>query len=160
MKPVLPALIAGLFPLAAMAQGPVSADGAYIRATNPKSGAAYMAIRNDGTQTCTLMAVTTRAAAKAELHGTREEGGMMRMIAIGPVDIGPGETLALAPGGDHLMLMGLIAPLKNGDRAALMLDMGDCGLLQVGATVDNGRKPGQGTDADADADAGNGAMSH
>lgn len=146
MKPVLPAmiapvLIAGLLPLAALAQDPLRADDAYIRATNPKSGAAYMAIRNEGPQSCRLMAATTPAAARAELHSTREENGVMKMIAIGPVDIGPGQTLTLAPGGDHLMLMGLTAPLKDGDQAALTLDLGDCGLLQVQAPVDNARKP-------------------
>lgn len=139
MKPAIFALIAGLLPLAAMAQTQISTEYVYIHATNPKSAAAYMVIRNDGGQTCTLMGVSTPAAARAELHSTRDEGGVMKMVAIGPVDIGPGESLALAPGWDHLMLMGLTAPLKDGDQVELVLDMGDCGLVQVQAPVDNAR---------------------
>lgn len=139
MKPAIFVLIAGLLPLAAMAQTQISTEYVYIHATNPKSAAAYMLIRNDSAQTCTLMGVSTPAAARAELHRTRDEGGVMRMISPGPVVLGPDESLVLAPGWDHLMLMGLTAPLKDGDQVELVLDMGDCGLVQVLAPVDNAR---------------------
>ena len=66
MKPLIPAIIAALLPLAALAEGQVSVQDAYARAANPKSGAAFMTIVNGGKDACTLMGVTTDAAARAE----------------------------------------------------------------------------------------------
>lgn len=140
MKPLIPAIIAALLPLAALAEGQVSVQDAYARAANPKSGAAFMTIVNGGKDACTLMGVTTDAAARAEMHTSRDEGGMMKMVATGPIEIGPGESHALGRGGDHVMLMGLKQPLKTGDKITLTLDMGDCGLLSTVVPVDNDRK--------------------
>ncbi len=154
MKFAIPVLVAALsLPLAAQAQGTISIDDAYARGANPKSGAAFMVIANAGPAACTLMGATTDAADKAELHTSRDEGGMMKMVATGPIEIGPGESHALARGADHIMLMGLKQPLKDGDSVPLVLDFGDCGLIHIAVPVDNQRKPGA-------ADAGHGAMTH
>ena len=154
MKPLIPALVVfALMPLAAAAQGGISIHEAYARGANPKSGAAFMVIENAGTTACKLMGATTDAADKAELHTSRDEGGVMKMIATGPIEIGPGESHALARGADHIMLMGLKQPLKDGDSVPLVLDFGDCGLIHIAVPVDNQRKPGA-------ADAGHGAMTH
>ena len=159
MKPLIPALVVfALMPLAAAAQGGISIHEAYARGANPKSGAAFMVIENAGTTACKLMGATTDAADKAELHTSRDEGGVMKMIATGPIEIGPGESHALARGGDHIMLMGLKQPLKDGENLALTLDMGDCGLVAVTVPVDNQRKPAAGQDAGDHA--GHGAMTH
>ena len=159
MKPLIPALVVfALLPLAAAAQGGISIHEAYARGANPKSGAAFMVIENAGTTACKLMGATTDAADKAELHTSRDEGGVMKMIATGPIEIGPGESHALARGGDHIMLMGLKQPLKDGENLALTLDMGDCGLVAVTVPVDNQRKPAAGQDAGDHA--GHGAMTH
>ena len=159
MKPLIPALVAALvLPLAAQAQGTISIHEAYARGANPKSGAAFMVIDNAGSGACTLMGATTEAADKAELHTNRDEGGMMKMVATGPIEIGPGESHALVRGGDHLMLMGLKQPLQDGANVPLVLDFGDCGLIHIAVPVDNQRKPGA---ADAGGDhAGHGAMTH
>ena len=163
MKFVIPAIVAALLsPLAAQAQATISIHDAYARGANPKSGAAFMVIENAGTGACTLMGATTDAADKAELHTSRDEGGMMKMMAIGPLEIGPGESHTLARGADHIMMMGLKQPLKDGDNVALVLDFGDCGLINIAVPVDNQRKPDA---ADGAADgggdhAGHGAMTH
>ena len=159
MKPLIPALVVfALLPLAAAAQGGISIHEAYARGANPKSGAAFMVITNAGPDACTFMGATTDAADKAELHTSRDEGGMMKMVAIDPIEIGPDESHALTRGGDHIMLMGLKAPLKDGENVALVLDFGDCGLIHIAVPVDNQRKPDA---ADAGGDhAGHGAMTH
>lgn len=155
MKPLIPALLVTLMPFAAQAQGTISIHDGYARGANPKSGAAFMVIENAGTTACTLMGVSTEAADKAELHTSRDEGGMMKMVAIGPIEIGPGGRHELARGGDHIMLMGLKAPLKDGETVAMVLDFDDCGLVHIALPVDNQRKPGA-----ADDHTGHGAMTH
>ena len=156
----LPVLIAALLPLAAQAQAqvqapaPVQISDGYARAANPKSGAAFMTIHNGGDTACTLSGVSTDAAARAELHTSREENGMMRMVPADPITIAPGESQDLARGGEHVMLMGLRQPLADGQDLRLVLDLGDCGPLEVTLPVDNARKPGM------SAHDGHGAMSH
>lgn len=156
----LPLLIAGLLPFAAQAQTPAPApapvqitDG-YARAANPKSGAAFMSIHNGGDAACTLSGVSSDAAERAELHTSREVDGVMRMVMADPITIAPGESHDLARGGDHVMLMGLHQPLADGQELRLVLDLGDCGPLEVTLPVDSARKPGM------TAHDGHGAMSH
>lgn len=70
-----------------------------------------------------LVALTTPAAETAEVHTMSTEGGMMRMSALPDgLPLPDGEPVTLAPGGTHLMLMGLAAPLTAGDQVALTLD--------------------------------------
>ena len=135
MKPLIPAIIAALLPLAALAEGQVSVQDAYARAANPKSGAAFMVIANAGPEACTFMGATTDAADKAELHTSRDEGGMMKMVAIDPIEIGPDESHALTRGGDHIMLMGLKAPLKDGETVNVTLTFEKAGDVTVTVEV-------------------------
>ncbi|RCW88113.1 copper chaperone PCu(A)C [Paracoccus lutimaris] len=159
MKSFIPALAIALMPLAAAAEGTVSVHDGYARGANPKSGAAFMVIENAGTTACTLMGATSDAADKAELHTSRDERGVMKMVATGPIEIGPGSSHELARGGDHVMLMGLKAPLKDGETVPLVLDFGDCGLIHIALPVDNQRKPGAAGADDGD-HAGHGTMTH
>ncbi|SFA42176.1 hypothetical protein SAMN04487972_102262 [Paracoccus halophilus] len=144
MTTLLPALIVCMLPLTAMAQEGVRITDGHARGANPKSGAAYMVIRNDGDRACTLSGVETDAAARAELHTSREENGLMRMVRTGPVPIPPGASHELAPGRDHVMLMGLKTPLRDGAELALTLDLGACGRLDVTVPVVNTRLPARG----------------
>ncbi len=142
MKIALLAAAAALLPLAAMAQDGLMAHDAYARASNPKSGAAFMVIENHGTTACTLQGVSSDAAAKVELHSHQEADGVMKMGPIeGGIEIAPGASHALARGGDHVMLMGLTEPLENGAGVKLALDLGNCGSLDVEVPVDNDRQP-------------------
>ena len=69
--------------------------------------AAYGLIMNHGAQPVMITDVTSVAADRATLHETLQEDDRVRMKAVGQVTIEPGQTLALAPGGMHVMLMGL-----------------------------------------------------
>ncbi|WBU56966.1 copper chaperone PCu(A)C [Paracoccus sediminicola] len=136
------ALTALCSPVAALAESSdLQIADAYARSSNPKSGAAFMTIRNTGDQDCTLGLVSTERADKAELHTSKEDDqGMMRMLPIeGGIEIAAGGEHALARGGDHVMLMGLTEPLEEGDELALTLDFGDCGMVDLTVPVDNKR---------------------
>ncbi len=81
-----------------------------------------------------LVALTTPAAETAEVHTMSTEGGMMRMSALPDgLPLPDGEPVTLAPGGTHLMLMGLAGPLSAGDQVPLTLsfETGSSLVLQV-----------------------------
>ena len=157
MKTIFAAMAACLLPAAGLAQdhaaheapAGLSVSDAYVRSSNPKTGAAYMMLQIGGQTACTLAGITTDAADMAEVHTSVEENGVARMVAADPVVLQPGGMQELSPGGDHLMLMGLKAPLKDGDSVALTLDFGDCGTVDLTAPVDNRRKPMGGASAHA-----------
>jgi periplasmic copper chaperone A len=88
----------------------------WVRATPPgaNAAAAYVTIRNAGNSPDTLLGATAEFANRAELHEnlTTADGIMqMRLLPEGIV-IAPGATIALAPGGKHLMFLGLGKPLR------------------------------------------------
>jgi copper(I)-binding protein len=68
-----------------------------------------------------IVGVEAPGAGRAELHETTLEGGMMRMRPVDEVALGPGEERILAPGGLHVMLLELAAPLAAGDSVEVRL---------------------------------------
>ncbi|WBU53484.1 copper chaperone PCu(A)C [Paracoccus sp. SCSIO 75233] len=129
---------------------------AYARSSNPKAGAAFMAIYNHGEESCTLTAAATDAAGSAELHTNETTpDGVVRMKPIeGGIELAAGSEHMLERGGDHLMLMGLTEPLENGDEISITLNFGACGDATVTVPVDNDRMPKDvKADHDASADA-------
>lgn len=157
MKTIFAAVAACLLPVAVLAQDHVAHDmpeglsvsDAYARSSNPKTGAAYMMLHNGGQATCTLAGVTSEASDTSEVHTIIEEDGVTKMVAADPIVLQPGGMHELLRGGDHLMLMGLKTPLKDGDSVMMTLDFGDCGKLDVTAPVDNQRKAPEGAKAHA-----------
>jgi copper(I)-binding protein len=59
--------------------------------------------------------------ARAEMHEMAMDGDVMRMRQVVAIELPPGRPVALKPGGLHLMLMGLKAPLKAGETVPLTL---------------------------------------
>jgi copper(I)-binding protein len=55
------------------------------------------------------------------LHATTMDGGVMRMRQVDSIELRPARTVKLAPGGLHVMLLDLKAPLKPGDKLPLTL---------------------------------------
>jgi copper(I)-binding protein len=113
-------------------------DEPYARPTPPgaRTGAAYFTIRNAGTTADRLVRVTTPVAASAELHSMTMDGNLMRMRSVPALDVPPGGTVALAPGGYHLMLDGLAHPLSTGGEVPLTLTFEKAGAVDVVAPVE------------------------
>jgi copper(I)-binding protein len=90
-------------------------SGAWARATVPGAGSAaiYGTFRNDSDQPVTIKKITTDVASSVMLHKSSLDSGMMRMAAVDDLSLAPGEELILAPGGMHMMLMGLRAPIDE-----------------------------------------------
>lgn len=134
------AALAVVTPAMALAQDGLAIRDAHVRSANPRNAAAFMVIENRGGADCRLTGASSDVAERVELHTHSEQDGVMRMRRIeGGIDIPAGSDHALARGGDHVMLMGLARPLKDGDSVALTLDFGPCGTQQVEAVLDNRR---------------------
>ncbi|WP_435259736.1 copper chaperone PCu(A)C [Thioclava sp. FR2] len=116
----------------------------YARAAGVgKSGAVFMAIHNNIDQDDRLIDVRADVAKRVELHTHKDMGdGVMKMMHVPEGFAVPaGEMHELARGGDHVMLMGLTADLKNGDTFPLTLIFEKAGEIVVDVPVDNDRKP-------------------
>lgn len=116
----------------------VKVEQAWARATPGavKTGAIYLTITNTGTTPDTLEgAASTPAAEHADLHEMKMENGVMEMRPVPSLTIDPGKSVVLAPGGYHLMLTGLKAPLKEGETVPLTLTFAHAGAQQVTASV-------------------------
>ncbi len=106
------------------------------------TGAGYMTLVNEGAAPVALIGARADAAAKVELHTTEVDAqGVARMIEQTRIEIAPGETVSFAPGGLHVMFMGLPAPLKLGDKVEAELVF-DQGVVPVEFWVEE-RKPGE-----------------
>ena len=66
-----------------------------------------------------------------EIHTHIREGDILRMRPVAAVELPPGETVTLQPGGFHLMLIGLKEPLIQGQTVPVTLRFERAGELQV-----------------------------
>jgi periplasmic copper chaperone A len=111
---------------------------AYARASATpmaKAGAAYVSVMNHGATADRLVSITTTAAASAELHTTVMEGDVMKMETVGSLEVAPMATVEMSPGGLHVMLTGLKAPLKEGEKIELVLSFEKAGEVKVEVPV-------------------------
>jgi copper(I)-binding protein len=97
--------------------------------------AAYLTIHNAGPGADRLLSISTPAAAGASLHSTSMTGGIMRMRSAGPQTIAANQKLQMKPGGIHVMLTGLKAPLKAGQRLPLTLKFERAGLVRTSVPI-------------------------
>lgn len=119
--------------------GDLHIDHPWARATvaGQRAGGAFLTIDNRGRSDDRLLRVQAPAdrASSAELHSMRQEGDVMRMREVGSIDIPAGQTVKLQPGGLHIMLMGLKAPLQAGDKFPLVLTFEKAGSVTVEVLV-------------------------
>jgi copper(I)-binding protein len=125
--------------------GDISVTGAFSRATlpNAKSGGGFMTITNAGSAPDRLIGAKTENAARSEIHQMKMDGDVMKMNAVeGGLEIPAGGSVTLAPGGYHVMMMGLKQPLAPSECLELTLSFEKSGDLPVELNIGP-------TDADA-----------
>jgi periplasmic copper chaperone A len=122
---------------AAGAADKVSAVGPFIRLAPPGAQAtgAYMVLKNGGDKDVTVVKASSPAAKVAELHDHINDGGVMKMRPVPSITIKARGDVVLKPGSLHVMLVDLNAPMKEGDKVAIMLGFDDGSSKQVDATV-------------------------
>ncbi|MBI3157224.1 MAG: copper chaperone PCu(A)C, partial [Burkholderiales bacterium] len=122
----------------AVAAGPqVQALDPWVQAAPPNAKvlAAYMALHNPGSGPQTLVSAASSAFAQVELHRTVMHGEMAHMEAVAELALAPGQTVALKPGGLHLMLIDPRQPLAAGARVPITLSFLGGATLAVDAVV-------------------------
>ena len=109
----------------------------HAQATPPgaRSGGAYLTIENHGRDNDQLIRAASPVAASTELHTMRMEGDVMRMRAVTSIGIPAGSTMSLAPGGYHVMFVGLKKPLVAGVPVPLTLTFEKAGTIEVEVAV-------------------------
>lgn len=141
--------------VAVAASPPITIESGWARPTPPglAVGGGYLVIHNVGATADRLLDVSSTAAAQVEVHESRIEGGIARMRPVGTIAIEPGATVTFAPGGLHLMLMGLKGPLLAGSRVPLVLRFEHAGAidatLAVGASAPSVTPPAAASPAPA-----------
>ena len=116
---------------------------AYLRSSTPssKSGAGFMELINQTGQDDRLIGVRSDLDGMVQLHSHSEDAnGVMTMGEIeGGVVIPAGATHLFARGGDHLMFMGMTAPLDQGQEVPVTLIFETAGEIEVMIPVDSER---------------------
>ncbi len=106
-------------------------------AAEGQTGAVYLTIKNDGNVSEKFLSAESPAAAKVELHETRDENGVMKMRAVrAGAEVKPGSSLELKPGGYHLMLFDLKKPLEEGAVVPLTITLEKAGAITVDVKVE------------------------
>ena len=104
--------------------------------TVPVNSAAYLTIENRGDGPDRLVGASFEGAKRVELHESFvDEQGIASMRPVNSVELPPGGEARLEPGGLHVMLMGLDAPLSVGDSVLTELRFEVSGRLPVIAVV-------------------------
>src|SRR5215831_4060911 len=124
----------------ALAQpGQLEVNNAWARATAGKAdtGAAYVAIQSPTADR--LVSLSSPVAKKSELHTMSMQGMVMKMRPLSELNIPAGRSVTLKPGGEHIMLLGLNQPLREGQPFPLTLNFEKAGPHTVNVNVE---KPG------------------
>jgi copper(I)-binding protein len=132
--------------------GAIHISQPWARAT-PKgatAGAGYMTITNKGATPDKIMCISDDASTQCQIHTMTMEGGVMKMRPVeGGLEIKPGESVTLKPGGDHVMFRDLKQPLVQGQsvKATLKFERAgtvdvDYSVLAIGAPAPDGKAGG------------------
>lgn len=92
-----------------------------------RPGVAYFTVTQGSGAPRAIAAVHVEGAGRAEMHATRDEGGVSRMEQVASVPVGAGKSVKFAPGGNHVMLFDLAPALAAGTATELTVtfDNGD-----------------------------------
>ena len=126
------------------AAGSITVDGAWARVSPmmEMAGAAYLVIHNNGTTDDALIGVTSPAAGTVETHETKDDGtGQMAMMPVDSIPVPAGGSVELKPGGYHIMLIDLVAPLETGGKVPLTLTFQSGAVVDAMAVVGDGPMP-------------------
>ncbi|HYE42385.1 MAG TPA: copper chaperone PCu(A)C [Caulobacteraceae bacterium] len=126
------ALAAAPVPALAAEAGSLHLMDARVRASlgvNPNT-AGYLTIHNAGAAADALVGASCTCAREVQLHLMTTRGGIMKMEKADALTVAAGGQLALKPGGAHLMILGVKAPLKAGQSVEISLRFRKAGTVK------------------------------
>ncbi len=153
---VLFALLVGSADARDFSKGPIKIEQPWTRATpgGAKVAGGFMKITNTGTTPDRLVSATADVSGVVELHEMKMVEGVMKMRALGNgIELKPGQSVDLKPGGYHVMFIDLKAPIVKDKPVKARLTFEKAGELEVEFRVEP-------IGAKAPADAGGGHHKH
>lgn len=114
--------------------GNLTLSHAFTRAMPPtaKAGGGYVTITNTGSEADRLIAVSSPAAPVVQLHQMKMDGDVMMMSELPDgIVIPAGGSVALAPGGLHIMFMQVPTPFAEGDTVSVTLTFEHAGKIDL-----------------------------
>lgn len=99
------------------------------------NSAAYLILRNTGSQDDRLLSASSDIAEAVELHISEIKNDVMTMRQVEAVDLAAGQQVELKPGGLHIMLIGLKQSLQPGQTVSLTLKFERAGMITIQAEV-------------------------
>lgn len=99
------------------------------------TGGVFLTIRNSGQQADRLVSMTSPLSRATELHTTVRDGDIMRMRPVRAIEVPPGGSVTLRPGGLHAMLVGLSQPVVAGGTVLVTLTFERAGAVPVQVPV-------------------------
>jgi copper(I)-binding protein len=120
------------FAPAAHAAGAVTAQNAWVRwLPNDLPAAGYVTLKNDSDQPVDLMSVSRDDYGMVMLHQTVSNGSTQKMVMVHKATVPAHGTLAISPGGYHLMLEKAKHKIAPGDTVNVKLQFSDGETLET-----------------------------
>ena len=115
----------------------IAVQDPYVRLAPPNAPAtgAFMVIKNNGDKDVKVVKADNTATKVTELHTHLNEGGVMKMRPVPAIEVKAKGEAVLKPGGLHIMLIDLKAPMKEGDMVPITLTFDDGSSKRVDAKV-------------------------
>jgi copper(I)-binding protein len=107
------------------------------------TGAGYLTLVNRGAKPDALVAVSSPLASGAMIHRSAVSSGVASMQHVDHVELAPGASVTFAPGGYHVMFMGLKKPLVTGDALPATLTFASGARMNVAFAVRVTPPPGK-----------------
>lgn len=120
IKTLAPLALAALL-AAPLAHAQTTVTDPWVRGTVAQQKATGMFAKISSAQGGRLVAASSLAAGVVEIHEMSMDGNVMRMRAVDALDLPAGKTVALEPGGYHVMLIDLVQPLAAGQTVPVTL---------------------------------------
>lgn len=118
--------------------GAINISLPFTRATLPNApvGGGFLTIENEGPQADRLISASSPAADVVQIHEMAMEGEVMKMRQLADgLELPAGETVVLAPGGYHLMFMGLKQAFVEGETVPVTLVFEKSGTVEIALPV-------------------------
>lgn len=122
---------------AAETGSPITFSDVWARPSATATGAVYLTMTNEGESDDALVSVASDVAAKTEVHEMTMTDMVMRMRKADSVALPAGQSVAFAPGGYHVMLIGLKHALAAGDDLSLTLRFEKAGEIVLTVPVED-----------------------
>ena len=115
----------------------ISVQDPYVRLAPPNAPAtaAFMVIKNGGDKDVKVVKADNPVTRVSELHTHINDGGVMKMRPVPAIEVKAKGEAVLKPGGLHVMMIDLKAPMKEGDSVPITLTFDDGSSKQVDAKV-------------------------